>query len=376
MNTIAGRPAQTQVQVAPGLEPGRMNLSREEGQVLARVGTGASLAQLATGSGLPRAQVEVVLGKLIARGVLVAASGDDAPDLPPERKREIAELEVRAAGGTAFELLGVPNGAPADVCKRAYYDLSMRLHPDRFYGKDLGSYRERIDRLFRKLTEAQHTVTDTDKRAAYQKAHPELFLSRPPSKPVESHDAVRAEDRARRIARHPYLAKVARQHELLGRAKSALAAGQPAAAILDLEQLIKLEPQNAEAKKLLHEASLKRESNRGAQSFDEGQKLAAGGEHREAVRKFLEALEKAPTKDACVKGHESALATGDAKSAKVFAQKWVEFEPRSAKARLALAEVLERLGMLKNAKREAEEALKLDPDNKLAKSLASRLRWA
>ena len=379
--TIAGRPAHTLVQVAPNLDLGRLSLSREEGLVVSRVGNGLSLGQLASGLALPAQQVDVVLNRLITRGVLVAASArpgstgaGDAPDLPPERRKEIAELEERSQHGTPFEMLGVPNGAPADACKRAYYDLSMRLHPDRFYGKNLGTWKSRIDHLFRKLTEAQSVLTDADKRAAYQRAHPELFRSE--AAESETHDEVRAEDRAKRIARHPYLAKVARQKELLARARSSLASGQAAAAALDLEQLLKLDPANADAKKLMHEANVKREAQKGGQAYEEAVKLSAMGDHAGAVRLFLQALEKAPSKELCIKALPVARDAGDLKSAKSFAQKWVEFEPRSARARLALAEILEQAGMKKNAKREAEEALKLDPDNKVAKAIVARLRWA
>lgn len=372
-NTIAGRPAQTEVQVAPGLDLSRLGLSREENLVVSRVGGGMSLARLSAAVSMPAPVLATVLNKLIARGVLVAADrGGDAPELPPERKKEIAELEGKLATANAFELLGVPNGAPADVCKRAYYDLSMRLHPDRFYGKDLGTFRERIDKLFRKLTEAQNQVTDAEKRAAYQRSHPELFAA---PKAAEAHDHVRAEDRARRIARHPYLARVARQHELLARARATLATN-PAAAAVDLEQLLKVEPHNADAKKLLQEAQAKKEQNRASQAFAEGQKLASAGDHHGAIRHFLEALERAPTRELCISGHKAALDASDLKAAKAFAQKWVELDPRTAKARLALAEVLERVGLLKNAKREAEEAVRLEPDNKAAKALAAKLRWA
>jgi curved DNA-binding protein CbpA len=294
-------------------------------------------------------------------------------DLPVERKQELLTLERRLETANCFELLGVPNGATPEACKAAYYELSMRLHPDRFFGKNLGSFRGRIDKVFRALTEAQQTLTDREKRAVYERAHPELFRV---EAPVQAHDTVRADDRARRIARHPYLAKAARQHELLGRARKALDAGQVAPALLDLQQLLTIDPQNAEAKRLMQLAQQKKDAHRGQQAYEEGVKHASVGDFAAATRALLEAIERAPSLQVCLKGHEAASRDGDWKSAKLFAQKWVEYEPRSAKARLALAEVMERVGLLKNAKREAEEALRLDPDNKTAKALAAKLRWA
>ena len=371
-NTIAGKPGHTRVQLASGMDPARMSLSAEEAQVVSRARNAVALSELVANAGLPTSKAELVVGTLLRRRLLIESEEAAAPDLTPERRAEIVGIEARLERNY-FELLGVPNGAPAEACKQAYYQLSMRLHPDRFYGQDLGPFRPRVDRIFRKLTEAQAVLTDRDKRQAYQNAHPELFRA-PTATAV--HDGVRAEDRARRIARHPYLAKAARLHELLSRARTSIDANQPAQALIDLEQLLKLDPQNPQAKQLLSEAAAKKDGIRGQQVYEEGLRLLSGGDTTGATHRFLEALEKAPSREVCTKGCQAAVECRDFKSAKTFAQKWVELEPRAAKAHLALAEILERLGMQKNAKREAEEALKLDPDNKPAKALVTKLRWA
>ena len=371
--TIAGKPGHTEVTVPQGLDLAKLRLSLDEGMVVARAVKGVRLSELAKPLG-PRA--DEILGSLLARGLLLEKGGDAAlseqVDLPLERKKEILALEAKIDGPNPFELLGVTNGASVEACKNAYYDLSMRLHPDRYYGKELGSFRARIDKIFRKLTEAQVTLTDREKRAAFEKANPLLFRA---AVAPTVHDDLRADDRARRIARHPYLAKHARQAELLGRARKEIDT-HPAQAMLDLEQLLKLEPNNNEAKRLLVEATAKKDKLRGAAAFDEGVKLASIGDMANAVLRLTEALEKSPNLNVAVKGFDASVREGDWKSARLFGQKWVEYEPRSSKAHLSLAEAMDRVGLAKNAKREAEEALKLDPDNKAAKALIAKLRWA
>jgi tetratricopeptide (TPR) repeat protein len=375
---IAGRPSQTLVELPGGVDLGALALSSEEGFVLSRVGKGLKLNELVAASGLSAEKAERVIERLLAKGALrerVSAAMAEEVELTPERKQEILALEVKLETANFFELLGLPNGAPADACKSAYYALSMRLHPDRYFGKRLGSFLPRIEKIFRRLTEAQQVLTEPARRAAYQQAHPGLFL-REVEAPDAVHDHVRSEDRARRIARHPYMAKAARTQELVGRARKALQGGQAGAALLDLEQLLKLEPEHPEGKRLHATATLKHTEARGQVAYEEAVKLAASGDNTAALRGFGQALERAPTVEVCKRGMKVASELGDPRSAKGFAQKWTELEPRNAKARLALAEVLDQLGLLKNAKREAEEAVKLDPENKTAKALYAKLRWS
>ena len=71
-------------------------------------------------------------------------------------------------GGHYFELLGVSADADARAVKSAYFTLSKEFHPDRFYGKSLGTFRERLVEIFRTATEAFDTLRDETKREAYQ----------------------------------------------------------------------------------------------------------------------------------------------------------------------------------------------------------------
>ncbi|HEY5921465.1 MAG TPA: hypothetical protein VIV11_07330 [Kofleriaceae bacterium] len=70
-----------------------------------------------------------------------------------------------------WALLGVPAGADAKILKRAYFSLSKEIHPDRFYGKQLGSFAERLTIVFEAVsrTYARLTSPDKDRKSgAYQ----------------------------------------------------------------------------------------------------------------------------------------------------------------------------------------------------------------
>jgi DnaJ-domain-containing protein 1 len=75
-------------------------------------------------------------------------------DLPVETKRRIIRLCRRLRKLSAHELLGVPEDADQATIKRAFGAASKELHPDRYYGKDLGSFRAKLAKIFARLTEA------------------------------------------------------------------------------------------------------------------------------------------------------------------------------------------------------------------------------
>jgi DnaJ-domain-containing protein 1 len=82
----------------------------------------------------------------------------EGPDLPEEMKRRVLRLHRRLRKLEAHELLGVEPGADQASIKRAFAAASKELHPDRYFGKDLGSYRDKLAQIFARITEALQTL--------------------------------------------------------------------------------------------------------------------------------------------------------------------------------------------------------------------------
>ena len=81
-------------------------------------------------------------------------------DLQPwERRRIIAALRTLRRGN-ARELLGVADNATQRELKRAYFELSKEFHPDRYFGRRLGSYGALLTRVFESLSRAVKTLSD------------------------------------------------------------------------------------------------------------------------------------------------------------------------------------------------------------------------
>jgi curved DNA-binding protein CbpA len=68
-----------------------------------------------------------------------------------------------------YELLGVAMDAERAEIRKAYFALSKVFHPDAYYGKRLGSFKPKMEVVFRKVTDAYEAVGRTKKREAYDR---------------------------------------------------------------------------------------------------------------------------------------------------------------------------------------------------------------
>ncbi len=88
-------------------------------------------------------------------------------DIEPERRLRVLELFYGLDDLTYYELLGVEPSADKKAIKKAYYDLAQEFHPDRYFRKELGSYKARLETIFKRLTEAHDTLTRNALRSVY-----------------------------------------------------------------------------------------------------------------------------------------------------------------------------------------------------------------
>jgi len=66
-----------------------------------------------------------------------------------------------------WALLGVAQGSDAQTLKRAYFKLSKDIHPDRFYGRQLGSFAVRLSTVFEAVSRAYERLTNPEKSGAH-----------------------------------------------------------------------------------------------------------------------------------------------------------------------------------------------------------------
>jgi hypothetical protein len=84
-------------------------------------------------------------------------------DLDDTERRRILAICRLADGREPHALLGVQNTADAKTLKRAYFKLSKEIHPDRYYGQNLGSFAPRLSTAFEAASRAYAKLTSNDR---------------------------------------------------------------------------------------------------------------------------------------------------------------------------------------------------------------------
>jgi curved DNA-binding protein CbpA len=399
------------VAVSPGFDPARADLSDEEAKVVAAVGRVREISEVLTAVDQDSNLTIAALLSLRAKGIIVKARVSKSKeiqidtalmeeiDLDDARKRQVLDLEKQLDQANHFELLGVPPGSEPAAVKAAFFELSRKYHPDRFFGKNLGSYKGRIERIFKRLSDAHQTLTNEDKRKAYLQRYPHLAVAPPKATldsdkiseaiassaaspaPVEAPapqppDPKREDERRDRLKKHPYLARHARVNDLLQRAKAAMARGDFAAAHIDLVTASQADDRNAEIKALIGDVKKKADAQRSAAEYEKAVKLEQASDLQAALNGYRSASNT---------DHKNALAAYavarlmyrynlDPKETTTYALRAVEGDPRHVDAHLLLGKLYDLAEMKQLAKRHYEQAHRLAPDNAEAKK-AVKGRW-
>ena len=97
--------------------------------------------------------------------------------LTEQETQEIERLHDLSQGGDPYALLGVARQADRDTIRRAYYDLSRRLHPDRFFRRAIGDLSARLEAAFVGVNEAYALLSDEQQRARFDRRNPDAGKS-------------------------------------------------------------------------------------------------------------------------------------------------------------------------------------------------------
>jgi curved DNA-binding protein CbpA len=92
---------------------------------------------------------------------------DEQVDIETTRKVRILEVFYSLPDLNHYELLGLPTSADKKQIKSAYFELAQEFHPDRFFRKSIGSYKQKLEEIFKRVTEAHDTLTRSVSRAEY-----------------------------------------------------------------------------------------------------------------------------------------------------------------------------------------------------------------
>lgn len=199
--------------LAEGVDLRALPITPEDAFVLSRVDGTATEADIALATGLALHVVQASLEKLAALGAIregtqpgrsarplttTATSGtfhigpivetrgapsghrpaaslydpaelDEVVDLELARKRQILDTFYNLEKLSHYELLGIEASADKKAIKTAYFELVNHFHPDRYFGKNLGSFKAKLEKLFTRVTEAHDVLTRGAARDEYDR---------------------------------------------------------------------------------------------------------------------------------------------------------------------------------------------------------------
>jgi curved DNA-binding protein CbpA len=93
-------------------------------------------------------------------------------DLPPEIAQRVDSLYARLTTIDHYGLLGLSRSATRAQVRQAFLALAPQFHPDKYFGKDLGAYTAKLQRVFAQMSVAHDTLADDTRRAEYTIALP------------------------------------------------------------------------------------------------------------------------------------------------------------------------------------------------------------
>jgi len=140
-------------------------------------------------------------------------------------QERIIQAFHRSAKLNHYELLGVAMDAERAEIRNAYFSLSKVFHPDAYYGKRLGSFKPKMEVVFRKVTDAYEAVGRSKKREAYDR-----YLKQSIAVSAAEKQMDRVEERAQAMSKALTKAPVAERQAQPVSATAAARDWQPSAA--------------------------------------------------------------------------------------------------------------------------------------------------
>jgi tetratricopeptide (TPR) repeat protein len=93
-------------------------------------------------------------------------------DLPVDLIRRVEVMHDRIGRLDYYGLLGLPRTAVRAQVRQAFLAQAPQFHPDKYFGRRLGSYGAKMDRIFAHLSAAHDTLVDDGRRTQYTRALP------------------------------------------------------------------------------------------------------------------------------------------------------------------------------------------------------------
>jgi curved DNA-binding protein CbpA len=343
--------------------------------------------------------------------------GAPASDEVPAAGADIEGLDLRAdqvvaidaafegiEGKSFYEVLLLPRNAEMKAVKRAYYRLSKEYHPDKFYRKKIGPYKDKLEAIFNKVTEAYRTLSDAESRKDYDalvlgKSGRDAASISEATATVDFVPAALREQQRSAAARKPeqktapqkkkapppvfiqklqqqLATRIAKARKHMEEGERAMAQGRHGDAASNFQLAMTLDPRNVKAKALFTKCRSAHRNGKAEELYGRAREAMLAEDHKRAAQLLQEAVDCKPTRGKYYSAFAKLINehTLQQRTALEHLKKAVEVEPRNVEYTMDLAVAYVELGMPTNAVRAYERVLRLEPKNSVATKALRRLK--
>lgn len=92
---------------------------------------------------------------------------DEDVDIDVERRRRILDLYYKLDQLDHYQVFAVPQNADKKAIKAAYFEVVNVFHPDRYFGKKVGTFKAKLEKVFSRLTQSYDVLSRSQSRADY-----------------------------------------------------------------------------------------------------------------------------------------------------------------------------------------------------------------
>jgi curved DNA-binding protein CbpA len=379
------------IDIKEGIDWSRLDLEPIEAFILSRVEKGMTLDDIFYISGLSKEETCKVIQSLVNKNILFVEGfvpQRDESGLSVEEREKIDRFYNNLSQMNYYQILGVPFDAPLRVIKQQFYYLSKEYHPDRYFKKNIGEYKNKLEEIFKKIREAYEVLSDNVSKEIYKES-----TSASVTEKGKTGTGQHAEDRKQvTMEREEKLTGAKESHtspvlsaitERIKKAKSLFEEGMKfynegnfQSALNSFKLSVAYDPFNKKYKEMLAKADAETRKKKIKIIIEQAEIKDSMGETDEAIGLLEEAVQGGC--DDAIAYHNLAklyLKKGEnLQIAKNYCLKAMELNPRCGDFHVTLGQIYTGAGLIRNARREFEQALSLQPDNQKIKLYLEELK--
>jgi curved DNA-binding protein CbpA len=353
----------------------RLVLSEEEWEViiaLAEVGGQSSMEEIKKITRMENEVMLEILRSLIERRIIARGEGEEPSDAARSAPdAEVSQYLEYLADMNHYQVLQLSPEADQSQVRRSYFRLMREYSPDRFMKERNPETREQLKEIFRILTRAYETLSDSATRREYDLSIPDFTGAQEREDDLVLEALWSGEVGPGPLPdSNPELAKSFYENALDDFRKN-----DHMSAELNFKLAVALDPGNDDYKAGLAKSRRILHTERAGQAAVKGLGHEEEGRFRRAIRWMSQAVELDPE----VADYRYDLARlieahgQDLNSARMHILMALDRHPGKVDYLLLFGMIQQRLGEITDARRTFKKVLSLDPENKAAKEKLDNL---